>query len=230
MPPIPELGFLTQSSSLPWLLGAAVLLSLGAILVLAGLTALFGLHPLRFITRTLLGLLLISLGLLEGTITVGIQGYRSLAREELAARIAVRPYGPQQFAATLRFPDGRMVTYPISGDEIYVDARILKWHALANLIGLNTAYELDRVGGRFRAIGQERSASRTLYSLGQEKPMDLFELRRRYTFLAPFLDAEYGSAAFVPVDEPAELELRVSTTGLLIRPAPAPKTAEKWLD
>jgi len=33
--------------------------------------------------------------------------------------------------------------------------------------------------------------------------------RKRYTFLAPFLDAEYGSAAFVPVNEPAELELRV---------------------
>jgi hypothetical protein len=33
----------------------------------------------------------------------------------------------------------------------------------------------------------------------------------------------------VPVSEPAELELRVSTTGLLIRPAP-PKAAEKWLN
>src|SRR3977135_3585287 len=90
MPELPELGFLSHSASLPWLLGAAALLSLGAILVLAGLTALFGLHPLRFVTRALLGLLPISLGLLEGTITVGIQGYRSLAREELAARIAVR--------------------------------------------------------------------------------------------------------------------------------------------
>src|SRR6266849_6868550 len=99
MPPMPDLEFLSQSASLPWLLGAAVLASLGAILVLAGLTALFGLHPLRFLTRTLLGLLLISLGLLEGTITVGIQGYRSLAREELAARIAVRPTGPQRFTA-----------------------------------------------------------------------------------------------------------------------------------
>src|SRR6266508_141862 len=130
---MPELGHLCPASSLPWMLGAAVLASLGALLVLAGLIALFGLHPLRFMTRTLLGLLLISLGLLEGTITVGIQGYRSLAREELAARIAVRPTGPQQFAATLQFPDGKMATYPISGDEIYVDARILKWHALANL-------------------------------------------------------------------------------------------------
>jgi hypothetical protein len=220
---MPDLSHLFPASSLPWMLGAAVLASLGAILVLAGLIALFGLHPLRFMTRTLLGLLLISLGLLEGTITLGIQGYRSLAREELAARIVVRPYGPQQFAASLRFPDGRMETYPISGDEIYVDARILKWHALANLLGLNTAYELDRVGGRYREIGQERAASRTLYVLGQDKPVDLFALRRRYTFLAPFFDAEYGSAAFVPVSGPAELELRVSTTGLLIRPAPAPK-------
>ena len=226
---MPDLGQLFPASSLPWMLGAAVLLSLGAILVLAGLIALFGLHPLRFITRTLLGLLLISLGLLEGAITLGIQGYRSLAREELAARIAVRPSGPQRFTATLRFPDGREATYPISGDEIYVDARILKWHALANLLGLSTAYELDRIGGRYRGIGQERTAPRTLYVLGQEKPVDLFALRRRHTFLAPFFDAEYGSAAFVPVSEPAELELRVSTTGLLIRPAP-PKAAEKWLN
>ncbi len=207
MPDIPELGFLSHSASLPWLLGAAALLSLGAILVLAGLTALFGLH-----------------------ITVGIQGYRSLAREELAARIAVRPYGPQQFAATLRFPDGRMETYPISGDEIYVDARILKWHALANALGLTTAYELDRVGGRYRGIDKERAAPRTLHALGREKPVDLFDLRKRYAFLAPFLDADYGSAAFVPVNEAAEFELRVSTTGLLIRPAAASKTVEQWLN
>jgi hypothetical protein len=214
---------LFPASSLPWLLGAAVLISLGAILILAGLTALFGLHPLRFITRTLLGLLLVTLGLLEGTITLGIQGYRSLPREELAARIAVRPSGPQQFTALLRFPDGREATYPISGDELYVDARILKWHAMANVLGLNTAYELDRIGGRFRAIEQERSGSRSLYALGREKPVDVFNLRRRYTFLAPFLDVEYGSAAYVPVNEPANLELRVSATGLLIRPAAAPK-------
>jgi hypothetical protein len=94
---------------------------------------------------------------------------------------------------------------------------------MANVLGLNTAYELDRIGGRFRAIEQERSGSRSLYALGREKPVDVFNLRRRYTFLAPFLDVEYGSAAYVPVNEPANLELRVSATGLLIRPAAAPK-------
>jgi|SRR6267142_1160826 len=223
---MPDLSFLTQASSLPWILGAAVLLSLGLILIVAGLTALFGLHPLRFMTRTLLGLLLISLGVLEGTITIGIQGYRALTQEDLAARISVRPYAPQRFTAKLRFPDGREQSYTISGDEIYLDARILKWHALANMLGLTTAYELDRIGGRYREVEQERSAPRTLYTLGREKPVDLFALRKRYDFLGHYVDAEYGSAAFVPVSDPAELELRVSTTGLLIRPVATSKAAE----
>jgi hypothetical protein len=223
---MPDLGFLTQASTLPWILGAAVLLSLGLILIVAGLTALFGLHPLRFMTRTLLGLLLISLGVLEGTITIGVQGYRALTQEDLAARISVRPYAPQRFTAKLRFPDGREDSYTISGDEIYLDARILKWHALANMLGLTTAYELDRIGGRYRDVEQERSAPRTLYTLGREKPVDLFALRKRYDFLGHYVDAEYGSAAFVPVSDPAELELRVSTTGLLIRPVATAKGAE----
>jgi hypothetical protein len=216
---VTDLGFLTQSSTLPWILGAAVLLSIGLILILAGLTALFALHPLRFMTRTLLGLLLISLGVLEGTITIGIQGYRVLTQEELAARISVRPYGPRRFTAKISFPDGREAGYTISGDEIYVDARILKWHALANLLGLSTAYELDRIGGRYRDLEQERSAPRSLYTLGREKPVDLFSLRKRFAFLGHFVDAEYGSAAYVPVGDYAELELLVSTTGLLIRQA-----------
>ena len=221
---MPDLGFLTQSSTLPWILGAAVLLSLGLILILAGLTALFSLHPLRFLTRTLLGMLLISLGVIEGTITVGIYGYRALTQEELAVRISVRPYAPQRFTAKLRFPDGREASYAISGDEIYLDARILKWHALASLLGLVPAYELDRIGGRYRDLEQEKGAARTLYTLGREKPVDLFALTKRFPFLEHFVDATYGSAAFVPVGEPAELELRVSTTGLLIRPAPPLKT------
>jgi hypothetical protein len=218
---MPDLGPFIPAGSLPWMLGAAVLLSVGAILVFAGLVALFSLRPLRFTTRTLLGLLLIALGLLEATITLGIHGYRSLTREDLAARIAVRPTGPQRFTATMVFPDGRQGNFLIAGDEIYVDARILKWHALANALGLHTAYELDRVGGRYREIDKERSNSRTLYALGQVKQVDLFELRKRFPFLGALFDAEYGSAAFFPVSQPADLELRVSTTGLLIRPAAA---------
>ena len=81
------------------------------------------------------------------------------------ARIAVKPAGPKRFTAVFRFPDGKETTYELAGDEIYVDARILKWHPYANMIGLHTAYELDRVAGRYHDIADERSAPRTVHAL-----------------------------------------------------------------
>lgn len=197
---------------------AAVLLGLfGAVFFLAGIGALFRARFLRFTLRTLAGLLLLALGALSGTLALGMQGYRALTREVVAAHLSVQPTGPQRFTSTFRFADGRQATYDIAGDEIYVDARILKWKPIANLLGLHTAYELDRVAGRYRDIQQERIAPRTLYALGLDRPVDLFGLRRRHAFLEPLLDAEYGSATYVPVTRPAELDLRVSTTGLLMR-------------
>lgn len=201
----------------PFFIAGAALASLGLILLFRGLAALFRARPLRFTVRTLAGLLLLALGALSGTISIGTLGYHAMTHEALAARVHVRPEGPQLFQATLRYPDGRQATFRLSGDEIYIDAHILKWKPIANVLGLHTAYELDRVAGRYRQIEQERSAPRTVYPLGGKRPIDLFELRRRYEFLSPLLDAEYGSAAFAPVNRPVELELRVSTSGLLIR-------------
>ncbi|TMH67719.1 MAG: hypothetical protein E6H57_11935 [Betaproteobacteria bacterium] len=203
----------------PFVLAAIGFGAFGAILVIAGLVALFRWRPLRFLVRTLLGLVLLSLGALSAAVALGIQGYHALTREEVAARISVRPAGPQKFGATVRYPDGREQVFDLAGDEIYVDAHILKWKPIANVIGLHTAYELDRVSGRYQAIEQERSAPRTVYLLREERPVELFRLRQRYAFLAPLYDAEYGSATFVQVKEPAELEVRVSTSGLLVREA-----------
>jgi hypothetical protein len=197
---------------------AAVLLgALGATCVVAGLVALGRVRPLRFALRTLTGLLLLALGGLAAAIGVGTMGYRELTREDVAARVLVQPSGPQRFTATIRAPDLTEDTYRLSGDEIDIDAHILKWKPMANLFGLHTLYELDRVAGRYHDIAQERSADRTVYSLARDRPVDLFSLRRRYAFLAPLLDAEYGSGTFVPVTRSAEFEVRVSTTGLLIR-------------
>jgi len=201
----------------PFILAAALFGALGGLFIIAGLVALRRARPLRFALRTLTGLLLLSIGGLAGAIGIGMSGYRALTREDVAARIVVRPVGPQRFMATFLVTDRPEMIYELAGDEIYVDAHILKWTPMANVLGLGTAYELDRVAGRYHDIAQERSEHRTVYSLVQDKPVDLFGLRRQYAFLAPLLDAEYGSATFVPVTRPAEFEVRVSTTGLLIR-------------
>ena len=199
-------------------IAGAVFGLVGLVLLLAGLRALWQARILGFTSRVLVGLALLFVGLLSGAIAIGVQGYRALAREELVARIAISPVAGQRFEARFTFPDGREQTYQLAGDEIYVDARILKWTPYANMIGLHTMWDLDRVAGRYRNIDQEQTETRTVYSIGTTQAVDLFEWRRRFAALAPLFDAEYGSASFVPAAQPAELELYVSTTGLLLRP------------
>lgn len=208
---------LTQLWASPFGLVGIVFALLGALLLLSGIGALIRLRPFRFISRTIFGLLLLAVGAVAATIAIGTYGYTALTREDVAATLLLQPTGPQKFSATVRYPDLREVKFELAGDEVYVDAQILKWKPIANMLGLHTAYELDRIAGRYRSIEVERSAPRTIFSLSRDKPLDLFDLRQRYIFLAPLLDADYGSATYVTVSRPAELELRVSSTGLLMR-------------
>jgi hypothetical protein len=192
---------------------------LGALFVFASLVALVRVRPIAFGFRILIGLLLLSLASIAGLVGLGIQGYRALTREDVVARLSVRPAAPQRFFVTFRYPDGRELPFEVAGDEVYVDAHILKWKPIANLIGLHTAYELDRIAGRYSDIAQERVATRTVHSLRPQRPVDLFGMRQRHEYLSALYDAEYGSATFISVTRPMELELRLSTTGLLMREA-----------
>jgi hypothetical protein len=191
----------------------------GLLQMAAGFVVLFRREPVGFAVRLLIGLAVAAIGAAATVIAVGMRGYHALTQEVVAARISVKPSGPQRFDAQVRFPDGRTSGYVIAGDELYVDAHILKWTPIANVLGVHTAYELDRIAGRYRSVDQERAALRTVYPLGEPRALDLFNLRSRTAWLAPLYDAEYGSASFVPVDRPMDLEVRVSTTGLLIREA-----------
>lgn len=167
----------------------------------------------------LVGLVGLLAALLGGAILVGTRGYRALVHEAVAATVVTRPAGPATFRATFRFPDGERREYVLSGDELYVDARILKWKPMVNLLGLHTEYELDRVAGRYLRLEDERSSPRTVHSLGRRRPFDFFHLARALPIFDPLVDAEYGSASFVPAAEGGSFELRVSTAGLLFRPA-----------
>jgi hypothetical protein len=201
----------------PWIFAALVLAVLGFALLLAALLALITIRPFKFLTRTLAGVLFLAISAAAALVGLGTQGYRPFMQEEVAARMSVRPTGPQRFTATFRFPDGRSKTFDLAGDEIYVDAHILKWHPWANLLGLRAAYQLDRVTGRYQAIEKERAAPRTVHPLADDTWVSLFRLRQQLEWLNPVLDAEYGSATFTPVNRPAELEVRVTPSGLLMR-------------
>jgi hypothetical protein len=168
--------------------------------------------------RSLAGLLLVTVSALLGTVSLSIHGYRVLTREEVAATVRTVPTGAQRFRATVSWPDGREETFEIRGDALYVDAHILKWQPWLNLLGLHTAYELDRMAGRYEKLEDERGGLRTIYPLGRPKLVDLFHLVRKFPRLALLVDAEYGSATFVAAHGGAAYEILVSTSGLLARP------------
>ena len=168
--------------------------------------------------RTLLGVTLLALAALAGTIGVATRGYRALTREDLAATVKTQPLPGQHFRATILLPGGRLAMYEMAGDAFYMDAHIVKWHPWVNLLGLHTAYELDRVTGRYNDVGDERAKPHTVYSLAQPKLFDMVEFVHAVPLLAPLVDARYGSATFTAAGQPAAFAVFVSTTGLLIRP------------
>lgn len=169
---------------------------------------------------SLAGLLLLLLGVLGWGVVLGTRGYRSLTREEVAARVEVDPVGEQSFRAVVRGRDIPPDTFRIAGDQLYLDARVLKWHPWANLLGIHTAYRLTRIGGRYRSLEDERSRERTVYALSEQDGMDLFRAAESVPGLSRLVDAVYGSASFVPADRAGTFEVRVSTSGLLIRARP----------
>lgn len=169
-------------------------------------------------TFLLMALLMFMAALVVLLVATGIKGYKALTREELAAVVYITPLGNQQFQARIVRSGINDTLFAIAGDELYIDARVLKWKSVINFLGLHTSYCLDRVTGRYSDIKDERTKVRTIYSLsGGIKPWDIFFLRTRYNFLAPLVDAQYGSATFTPVQGISTVRIMVTTSGLIAR-------------
>jgi len=204
---------------MPLTIFAVVLTALALVLLVTARSAWRDRRRLGSLLDLLAATLCLALAALCGSITLGIRGYRALTREVVAATIKTEPLGPQRFRATVTLPDSSLHMFELAGDAVYVDAHVLKWRPVANLMGLHTAYELDRISGRYQVLADEQTRERTVFSLAAKKPFDAFDLARTYWVLRPFVDAEYGSATFIGATAPpgTVYEVRVSTTGLLVR-------------
>jgi hypothetical protein len=147
-----------------------------------------------------------------------LRTYQRLAYEQPAGELQLTKAGERQFDGVLTYPDGERASFLLRGDEWQVDARVLKWHAFANLLGFDAAYRLERISGRYTRVEDERSQPRTVYDLHAPTRIDPWELVHRYRSWVPWLDALYGSATFLPMADGALYEIKVSQSGLVARP------------
>lgn len=205
-----------------WLV--VVLLALVAVLlVVSAARALRSRHFLGGLTSLLLAALLAAVAALAGTAAWAFASFDLLTRETVAATVRIEPVEGREvrFRAHVRTSGLEERTFDIAGDQIYVDARIVKWHPWVSALGLPTAYRLDRIGGRYRSIDDEQTQPRTVLSLSPEAPRlanDLFDALSGRAWLEPLVDARYGSGTFTAADAVRTVEIRVSTSGLVTRP------------
>jgi hypothetical protein len=205
-----------------------ILIALFGLLLLA--LACQRLYRARFLAATgsaLMGFLLLAVAGFLFVVSLNLHTYARLTHEKPVAEIVFEARGPQQFRATLaEVPSGEMQLFMLSGDEWQLDARVLKWRGWANLLGLDAQYRLERIGGRYRDIEQERNGVRTVYPLSENPGLDLWMLSTQYPRWLPFVDAVYGSATYMPMADGARYEISITQSGLIARPMnPAAETA-----
>lgn len=197
-------------------LATMVIGALGAILVIAGL--LFFLRP-RWLLGWLKGMAVfgvIVLGLYALAIAVNLSAYQSLEGMKTVATISTSQEGEQLWRVTLETADGTPTVRTLRGDQWQIDARIIRFAGPIRWLGVAPGYRLERLGGRYTSLEQERSAPRTVIGLSEATWPDLWELDRQFNL--PFVEGVYGNATFMPMRDGAMFDVRLSASGLVAVP------------
>jgi len=111
--------------------------------------------------------LLLAAGL--ALVAMNLYTYARLAHEQEAARVSMRQLDERLYVVSVQTRTGAPRHFQLRGDEWQMDARVLKWRAMGNLLGFDTVYRLERVSGRYGDITQERAAPRTVYALAEDR-------------------------------------------------------------
>ena len=197
----------------------AILAVLGGILFLLGSRRIWHRKVITGSLEGLTGLALLIPAALMVVISVNLHTYGRLTHEMPVAEVRFQARSPQHYWAYILPEKKNPRAFDLRGDEWQLDARILKWHGIGTVLGLDTLYRLDRLSGRYRSIAQERTGPHTVYSLGDESGLDIWGVARRYGHWIPWMDAIYGSGIYMPMADEARYTVSVSATGLLARPA-----------
>jgi hypothetical protein len=152
-------------------------------------------------------------------LSMNLYSYHRISHEQDVAEIEFRQLRPQHYSATVYSGDEQQsVEYIIQGDEWQLDARIIKWKPPVYLAGLDSLYRLERISGRYRDVEEEKTENRTVYSLTENRGLDIWSITKNYPSLVPWVDAYYGSATYLPMHDGARFKITLSQTGLLARP------------
>jgi len=152
-------------------------------------------------------------------LAMNLRTYQRLVYEVPVAQVAFEAVSPKRFYVEIfNTRTGKKARYELLGDEWQLDARIVTWHGLATVLGLDPYYRLQRLSGRYLNISQERSSQKSAHSLYTEDSVDIWSFLKDYQQWIAWIDVAYGSAVYLPMVDKASYVVSMSRTGLIVRP------------
>lgn len=164
-------------------------------------------------------LLLLFIGLL--LVFSNLHTYQRLTYEQQIAEVYLRELKPLQFQVSISYSDADddQYYYVLEGDQWQLDARILKWKSWANLIGLDSFYQFERLSGRYSDINLARQKSPSLHDLsGKSMGLDIWKLKRLLKEKLFLVDTLFGQGVFMPMQDGAHFDVVLTQSGLIVRP------------
>ncbi len=182
----------------------------------------------RIFVLPFLGVVLLA-GVFALMLTANLYTFHRLTDESPIAELSFMATGARQYQATIAYGDFCTPEhYALEGDQWRLDALFLKWHPWANLLGLDSLYRIERLGGRYRDSAEENTRPRRAYELHPEQGIDLAVMIERYAgWLSP-VDTLFGSSVYHDMDEAFVYRVYRGQSGLLVRKTrrPAPGDAD----
>ena len=210
-----------------WYVAPALLVILGAIMLLAGLWHAGRGRPIRGLYGFLSGAVLALVGLVIGLGGANLLTFTRLTYERPVADVSVRALdaGDKRYTVTVRPLDGtaRTVTCALQGDEWMLSARVQKWKPWVGLLGFDATYALDQVANKYVDAADANGKTITACAIPAPTP-DLNRYMHdpwlmKLTSYMQVEDRRFGSANYMPLADGAVYLVVMTQTGLNAEPA-----------
>ncbi len=202
-----------------------------AALALFGLKLLLRRHWIVAWLRGTVGLALVAAALFGLLLAWDLHNFRQVLSERPVATLAFSRLGERHFAVELVDADGNSRKEELHGELWQLDLRMLKWSDALTRAGLRPGYRLDRLGGRYLSIEDERSQQRSVIDLDtRDSPVDAWQWIRSAQRWLPIVDAQYGGATYLPMADGALYSVGMGPSGPVARPLNerARRAVEQW--
>jgi hypothetical protein len=206
-----------------WWVVPTVVGVVGLAVVLSGVGWMFRGRPFKGGRGVLGGGGVLAIGAVLGLVGLNVQTYNRLSFERPIASLSLAQVGDRTFDATVvelneeGEPAGDPQVYRIVGDQWQMDARVITWKPWANVMGLDSQYEVQRIWGR-NISGPTRNTANAEDLVVKRPGIDIVTVANQLGGLSPVnvSEREFGSAVFMPMVDGASYNIQITQEGLAV--------------